>query len=62
MAGRESNSNGEVGSKGKAASIFPAEKKSVKQMIVKKIGESISKANDKKKIKPEDDDGGCGGD
>ena len=43
---------------GEGGSLIPAKKKSVKQMMAEKILETSSKAfkNDKKKIKPRDDE------
>ena len=58
MAGQETICYGGEGSNGKGGSLIPTKKKSVKQMMAEKILETSSKAfkNDKKKIKPRDDE------
>lgn len=58
MADQEKRGHGEEGSKGKGGSLIPAKKKSVKQMMAEKMLEASSKPfkNDKKKIKPRDDE------
>ena len=56
MADQEKRGKGGEGNKG--GSLIPAKTKSVKQMIAEKIVESSSKVfkDDKKKIKPRDDE------